>query len=155
MKRQYVTLFSIMALLLATAGTLGAQEAEPKALVVTGTAVNASPDEIIVKTETGEEVFLIEKEDLYPEPIAEGSEVTVWFVERGGYNYATKLEVGEQMASAGEMESTADADSSDTMTGSDVSADASLPETASAQPLLALLGLIGLAGAAVVWRVRS
>lgn len=133
MKRQYVTLFSILTLLLAVVGVAGAQEpteptqpTEPEATVVTGTAVNASPAEIIIKTETGEEVFLIEKEDLYPEPIAEGAKVSVWFVERGGYKYATKLEVED-----------------------------ALPATASSRPLLALLGLIGLAGAAAVWKIRT
>lgn len=111
-----------------------APEAETRSLkadetmVVTGTAVNASPDEIIVKTEDGREVFLIDSEDIHPEPIAEGTPVTVWFVERGGHQYATKLEADSGYST--------------------------LPQTAGLQPLFALVGLIALAGSAALWRLQ-
>ncbi|HEX9736222.1 MAG TPA: hypothetical protein VGG06_30030 [Thermoanaerobaculia bacterium] len=163
MKRQYSTLFSIIAVLLTAVCAVGAQESEPAALVVTGTAVNASPEEIIVKTETGEEIFLIEKENLYPEPIAEGATVTVWYVERGGYHYATKVEVGEPIASTSEVDAdlaAADPMATDEGTTGDTyddtyGADDTLPGTASSRPLLALLGLLASLGAAVVWQIRK
>lgn len=156
MKPRFFALFAI--LMLVTTGVIAAQEADvPEAqgdqnpqtetpektgistvdmdvqgtMSMKGTVVNASPEEVIVETEDGREVFLLDSEDLYSEPIAEGTPVEVWFVERADRYYATRLEVGD-----GEF-------------GLD-----RLPQTASMQPLLALLGLAALACATALWRLR-
>jgi len=152
MKHQLFTLFAILSIL--TVGMAAAQEAEvpaPEAqaeaqnpavdldvegtMSVSGKVVNASPEEIILETEDGREVFLLDSEDLYPEPILDGSEATVWFVERADRLYATRLEV-----SGGDL-------------GSE--AEAVLPQTSGIQPLLALLGMAAVVGAATVRRRRQ
>lgn len=101
-----------------------------KTLVMTGTTVNASPDEIIVETADGHRVFLIDAEDLHPEPIAEGQTVTVWYVERNDVFYATDLKVGNHLNPG------------------------HLPQTASYQPMIALASLLGFAAAFAAWRLR-
>lgn len=100
-------------------------------LVVTGKAVNASPDEIIIETEDGQKVFVVDAESLYPEPIAEGQTVTVWYVERANQLYATALEAGDHLNPE------------------------TLPKTASRQPLFLIASLVALAGALILWRVRK
>lgn len=100
-------------------------------LVVTGQAVNASPDEIILETEDGRRVFVVDSESLYPEPIAEGQTVTVWYVERANHLYATALEAGDPLHPE------------------------SLPRTASPEALYIAASLVAFLGAVVLWRVRK
>lgn len=100
---------------------------------VEGKVINASPEEIIVQTEDGREVFLLESEDLHAEPIEDGANVKVWYVERADKYYATRLDV----------------------TGGGLETAATLPQTASPLPLLALLGLASLGGATVLRRRRG
>jgi LPXTG-motif cell wall-anchored protein len=103
----------------------------PATMVVTGKAVNASPGEIIVETDEGQKVFVVDTESLHPEPIAEGQAVTVWYVERADQLYATAIETGDQVDPG------------------------TLPQTASRQPFLALAGLVALAGALSLWQLRK
>lgn len=142
MNKKIFTLFAVMAVAL-TMGAAVAQEAETPepdtqeqmveptvdldvqgTMTVEGKVVNASPEEIVLETEDGREVFLLESEDLYAEPIPEGANVKVSFVERADRLYATELEVTG---------------------GSDYESEGALPQTASIQPLLAFLGLTALA----------
>lgn len=103
----------------------------PGTMVVTGKAVNASPDKIIVETEDGRKVFVVDAESLYPEPIAEGQTVTVWYLERANQLYATALEAGDALRPE------------------------TLPKTASQAPLYVIASLIAFVGALFLWRVRK
>lgn len=113
-----------IALALLVAASAAAQAPE-SVEVATGAVVSTSSDSLIVDTETGQQVFVLDPAALLPQPAMAGSVVTVKYrTDDLGNKVATEITVER---TAEEMEA--------------------LPQTASPLPLVALGGLLALAGA--------
>ena len=128
MKHRRITMF-LLALLVTLTAVSSAQDSDPT-LVATGVVVSQSPNEVVLQTDGGQKIFLIDPEVLSPKPIVQGDTVTIWFEEREDGFFATKLEVGDHINPG------------------------RLPQTASFQPLLALASVIAFAGVFSLSRMR-
>jgi len=162
--------------LLALAGGLAAQGTDPAATTqtLTGTVVSSSSSSLVIDTDTGtRQTFMVDAQSTLPTGLAPGTRISVDYhtLSGGQFHAARATTLGaaaptQPTTEARPMDTTAppDTTTSSSMPSTDASTGAApatttkttrtrkMPATASPLPLVALIGLASLAGAATLRR---
>jgi hypothetical protein len=159
--------------LLALAGGLAAQGTDPAATTqtITGTVVSSSSSSLVIDTDTGtRQTFMVDAQSTLPTGLAPGTRISVDYHSlAGGTFHAARATT---LGAAAPIQPTTEARPMDTTTPPDTTTSSSMPSTdsstgaapatrtktrkmpatASPLPLVALIGLASLAGAATLRR---